>query len=214
MPTPDYSGLLDALHRQSQGQMQHAPQRPPSMNPMDAIALSTAAIPGVGDVTGLLADARRFAYEPESRTWGNAALSGLGLLPFVPSLGVVKALDDLPLTNVGKSVDGLSVGDEIKNTHSISASFNDGDYEILPGLREVNIRDFNSKPEELFYAADDIERTRKLAKEIKSSGYINPLIVVIDEEGKYILEGGHRLGALNILGKKKFPALVVKDLSQ
>ena len=42
--------------------------------------------------------------------------------------------------------------------------------------------------------------------------YIYPLIVVWDEQGLYILEGGHRFDALNMLGIKYFPALVVKDL--
>jgi ParB-like chromosome segregation protein Spo0J len=38
------------------------------------------------------------------------------------------------------------------------------------------------------------------------------LIVVEDNQGFYILEGGHRFDALCMLGSKSFPALVVKDL--
>jgi hypothetical protein len=54
-------------------------------------------------------------------------------------------------------------------------------------------------------------RTKALAEEIKQSGEVNPLIVMIDEEGPYILEGGHRYDALKILGAKSFPAIVVID---
>jgi hypothetical protein len=53
---------------------------------LDNAALATAPIPIVGDVLGLGADAHRFATDPESRTWGNAGLAALGLLPFVPPL--------------------------------------------------------------------------------------------------------------------------------
>jgi ParB-like chromosome segregation protein Spo0J len=53
---------------------------------------------------------------------------------------------------------------------------------------------------------------KKLAEEIKETNEINPLIVVIDNEGLYVLEGGHRLAALHLLGKKTLPALVVRDL--
>ena len=65
-----------------------------------------------------------------------------------------------------------------------------------------------------FYSSDDIQRTLRLAEEIKTSGEINPLIVEVnDQDDLNIIEGGHRLGALSELGLKSFPALVVVDLS-
>ena len=36
--------------------------------------------------------------------------------------------------------------------------------------------------------------------------------MVEDGEGIYVLEGGHRLGALHELGAKSFPAMYVIDL--
>lgn len=98
---------------------------------------------------------------------------------------------------------------EIPNTDSISASFEH--YEELPGIRVVPLADFDSDPYDMFYAADDIRRSKDLAQQIASSGWISPLIVVIDEEGSYVLEGGHRLAALHILGVEEFPALVVVE---
>lgn len=55
---------------------------------MDAVALGTAPVPIVGDIAGLAADAKRMYDNPEERTMGNAALAGLGLLPFVPAMTV------------------------------------------------------------------------------------------------------------------------------
>lgn len=42
-------------------------------------------LPVVGDAAGLLGDIQMMVENPDERTWGNAALSALGLLPFVPA---------------------------------------------------------------------------------------------------------------------------------
>ena len=55
-------------------------------HPMDKLAIGTAPIPIAGDIIGMLADARMFAQEPESRTPLNFGLSALGALPFVPAM--------------------------------------------------------------------------------------------------------------------------------
>lgn len=62
-----------------------------TMHPMDQAALATIPIPVLGDVTGLAADARMYAQEPEQRNMLNYGLSALGVLPFVPSVGMIKA---------------------------------------------------------------------------------------------------------------------------
>jgi hypothetical protein len=67
-----------------------------NMHPMDKAALGTSLIPGVGDAIGLAADVRMFAEEPESRTALNYGLAGLGALPLVPSLAMVKAYHGTP----------------------------------------------------------------------------------------------------------------------
>jgi|APGre2960657404_1045060.scaffolds.fasta_scaffold00890_2 hypothetical protein len=111
----------------------------------------------------------------------------------------------------GKVVDGLNVGKEVKNMGSIPASFEK--YEIDKGIRSVSMSDFpGADVNKLFRSADDIKRTKDLAEQIKKNKYVDPLIVAIDEQGPYVLEGGHRLGALNLLGIKNFPAIVVRDL--
>ncbi len=109
----------------------------------------------------------------------------------------------------GEMVDGLRVTDDIPNLSSISASDME---EIGGGVRKMSLSGWHANPEKMFYAADDIERTHALAKRIQESGEIDPLIIAFREDGPYVLEGLHRLGALYLLGKKSFPALVVKEI--
>ena len=106
------------------------------------------------------------------------------------------------------SVSGLSVNPSVPNMSSISSSL--VEYVVLPGIRSVPVSAIPAhSPRELFYAQDDLARVKKLASEISSSKSIKPLIVVVDQQGPYILEGAHRLGALHSLGISHFPAVVV-----
>jgi len=107
-------------------------------------------------------------------------------------------------------VDGRVVRDSIPNRASIEAGLNN--YEILPGVREVPFSAFTQIEPLRYYSTSEEKRTKSLATEIGRSGEINPLIVVEDAEGPYILEGGHRFDALRELGARSFPALVVLDL--
>lgn len=114
---------------------------------------------------------------------------------------------DFPLAQ--QVVDGLYVRDHVPNTSSISASLEN--YTLLNGVREIPISAFDQG-----YVAsitrDRLDaRTLSLADQIRESKEINPLIVAIDEEGPYILEGGHRFDALIANGSRSIPALVVLD---
>ena len=107
----------------------------------------------------------------------------------------------------GSTIDGFSVGHNIPNTDSISASLTD--YEILKGVRVIATSEFSLVS---YYAKNDWDRIDQLVDLISHNKYIDPLIVVEDNEGLYVLEGGHRLGAIQKLKIKHFPALVVLDL--
>ena len=109
----------------------------------------------------------------------------------------------------GDMVDGLLVRDEIPNQGSIGSSIDD--YTVLRGIREIPLTAFTQLPKLKYYSISEEARTKRLAEQIKASGEINPLIVVIDKEGPYVLEGGHRFDALREIGKTSFPALVVLD---
>jgi hypothetical protein len=111
----------------------------------------------------------------------------------------------------GDRVGGRLVRHEIPNTSSISASLER--YRVLAGIREVPFSAFGPMPPPRYYSQSEERRTKALAREIQISKEINPLVVVEDSKGPYILEGGHRFDALRELGAKSFPALVVVDLS-
>jgi len=110
----------------------------------------------------------------------------------------------------GDIVSGLTVTNNIPNTSSISASLDD--YRVLHDVRELPFSDFGDA-RSVFYASDDFAQSHILAEQIRDSRRIDPLIVVIDEDGPYILEGSHRFVALLELEMPTFPALVVEDLS-
>ena len=120
------------------------------------------------------------------------------------------ALDKL-YPKAGSKVDGRRVLKNIDNQDSIGATLDDWD--TLPGIRKVKMKEFDG-PRSVFYAADDFEKSRRLADKIKESGEISPLIIVIDAEGPYILEGAHRYVALHNLGAKKLPAMIVVDTDE
>lgn len=106
----------------------------------------------------------------------------------------------------GDVVDGRNVrGGPVPNTDSIDATLDD--YELLPGVREVPMSDFELTGKH--YSTGGTERIRELQEAIEASGEITPLIVVVEDEGPYILEGATRADALYNLGAKSFPALVV-----
>ncbi len=109
----------------------------------------------------------------------------------------------------GSTVDGRTVGNNVSNTGSISSSLDE--YEVLKGVREVSFSSFDQMGKLHFYSVSEERLTQDLAAIIKKSGYIDPLIVVHDKEGPYILEGSHRFDALRMLEAKSFPALVVLD---
>lgn len=110
----------------------------------------------------------------------------------------------------GLHVDGLKVRPDVPNMASIGSSLNT--YKILRGIREVPFSAFADGDTTQYYSKQERDRTLDLASQIKESGEISPLIVVIDADGPYILEGGHRFDALRELSKTSFPALVVRDL--
>ena len=80
-------------------------------------------------------------------------------------------------------VDGRVVRDSIPNRSSIAASLNN--YDILPGVREIPLSEFDPGPPS-YYSVSEAKWTKRLAEQIRHSGEINPLIVVEDAEGPYI----------------------------
>lgn len=115
---------------------------------------------------------------------------------------------DKKYPKAGSKVDGRKVLSNVDNTSSIGSTLYE--YEILNGIRIVKMKEFDG-PRSVFYAKNDFDKARELAERIKQSKEISPLIIVIDNEGPYILEGAHRYVALYYLKAKAFPAMVVVD---
>lgn len=116
---------------------------------------------------------------------------------------------DKRFPRAGAVVSGLEVINKIDNKDSIDASLEN--YYTYEGIRECPMSYFGTGG---YANINETKRSERLAQEIKIYKKITPLIVVIDNEGPYILEGGHRIQALQILGIKSFPALVVLDQEQ
>jgi hypothetical protein len=112
-----------------------------------------------------------------------------------------------PRVQPGETVDSRIVREHVPNTHSLSATLDN--YQVLPGIRHVQMSHFpGAAAHHMFYSADDHQRVDHLSQQIHHSKEINPLIVVHDHEGPYVLEGGHRMASLHKLGAKSFPAMV------
>lgn len=120
-----------------------------------------------------------------------------------------KELDE-KYPRVGDTSDGRTVLEDVPNTSSISASLGDT-YQVLPGIRDIPLSEFTLTGKS--YSVSETKRIENLAERIKDSGEINPLIVVQDAEGLYILEGAHRAEALYLLKAKSLPAMLVLDES-
>lgn len=116
---------------------------------------------------------------------------------------------DLKYPKAGEVVSGLKVTNNIDNIDSISASLKN--YYVYPGIRECPMSEFGEGGS---YSFAENKRSTILADEIKVSRQISPLIVVVDKEGPYILEGSHRFDALYWLSIKSFPALIILDLDE
>jgi hypothetical protein len=111
--------------------------------------------------------------------------------------------------SAGDIVNGMMVRKDIPNTSSISASLTDYS---THGLQEVPMSAFDVVGKPRYRNAQEEKRTKELARQIQQNKELNPLIVVKDAEGHYILEGGHRFDALRELDINSFPALMVHDL--
>jgi hypothetical protein len=112
----------------------------------------------------------------------------------------------------GDALGGYIAGSDVANTDSISASLEPG-YIVEPGFQKIPLAQFyGGKKPSRAYSVSEQHRTDTLALKIIESGRMDPLIIVIDNEGPYVLEGGHRLdAAYQIPGATHVPAMVVRE---
>jgi len=123
-------------------------------------------------------------------------------------------IESWPRKKAGDVAGGFIVRDETPNCSSIGASL--GDAARSCGVRDVPIGILGPAP-----SPSDLARMRLdrrivgLADSIQATNELNPLIIVVDgysnDATGYVLEGAHRINALDLLGAQSFPALVVFD---
>ena len=150
--------------------------------------------------------------EPDlSKAHGGLAMAKGGKLAALGNIGKRLLADPTAPRSVseGDVVNGMLVRKDIPNTSSIGASLSNYS---THGLQEVPMSAFQTVGKPKYYSAQEERRTKELARQIQENKELNPLIVVKDAEGHYILEGGHRFDALRELGIDSFPALMVHDL--
>lgn len=123
--------------------------------------------------------------------------------------GYSRGGDTFKEVRAGETVDGRIVREDVPNMGSIGSSLDD--YTIIPGIRSVSMSVFDAEYiQSISYDRLD-RRTKNLADEIKNSKEINPLIIAMDADGAYVIEGGHRFDALIAIGAKELPAVIVID---
>lgn len=70
-------------------------------------------VPGAGDLIGLGGDIQMYLNDPSSRTLGNAGMTALGILPFVPSVASsIKRVDDALETTTKMESRAAAKGDD------------------------------------------------------------------------------------------------------
>ena len=128
-----------------------------------------------------------------------------------PAQSVAEAPIQRAFTTVspGDEVAGLTVREDVPNMSSIGATIEN--YEILQGIRKVPRKAFDEQYLSSLDPAKLDKRTADLSDQIKQSKEINPLIVAVDDQGAYIIEGGHRFDALMTQKRESVPAVVVID---
>lgn len=124
----------------------------------------------------------------------------------------IKNARNFKVVTPGETVSGLVVQKDVPNMGSIGATLDN--YEILRGIREVPRSAFDSEYVDSLNYDELDQRTKNLITQINRSKKINPVIVGIDNQGAYIIEGGHRFDALMSQGFESIPAVVVIDKSE
>ena len=88
-PPPDRGPMVINRAPRYRGELMPGLRGEPFLNNQEAAELAFSTIPVIGDAYGLYRDLEAFRDDPSSRTWGNYALTGASLLPFLPG-GITK----------------------------------------------------------------------------------------------------------------------------
>jgi hypothetical protein len=189
-----------------------------SLDDTSKVAAGLSVTP-VGDVAGLANDARLFYQNPEMRTPANFGLSALGLLPLIPSMGMVKG--------VGKGISGSivpSMPTVPKEPEQIGMIADDvlaqGNKQIqemeglVPPVQRVAPqtairRSMPTDPNKLVFREDMQNRTSEI-REAFPDGEYPPIVTVRTDKGVEIIDG-HNRSAVAIERGQALPAVELSE---
>ena len=110
----------------------------------------------------------------------------------------------------GDTVDGRTTSTKVDNFDSVGSSYLS--FEEIPGIREMDLRTWGA--EGGFVAVDDIRHVDELAEAIRESNHIDPVIIGVGKDGEpVVVEGAHRVAAMQKLGANSIPVKLVVDTS-
>lgn len=184
---------------------------------LDTGAISMSAIPIAGDIAGLAADANMFWNDPESRTLGNFALSGLGVLPWIPNAsGALRVVKKAVKGKFSRTTTDMPYYDDLIKAH-------DSQYktEYFRDQKGVESRMVDITPDEYLNTVDegfvdggvmigiDDAKVKRYAKKLED-GETFPALTLDYARGKKLSqEGRHRALAAKMVGIDSVPVLVV-----
>ena len=148
-------------------------------------------------------------YSPavKNRMLGRSKVAGQADAAARGAGGVEGTLDEFyPL--VGDTVDGRTTSTKVDNFDSVSSTYSS--FEEVPGIREMDLRPWGD--EGGFVTRSDIEQVDELAKAIRESNHIDPVIIGVGKNGEpVVIEGAHRIAAMQKLGANSIPVKLVVD---
>lgn len=90
-PSPSGMASYQTAIQNAANRPQPKPMGQQMADVLGGVALPLSAVPIVGDIAGLGADAAMYANYPEERTLGNTAMTLAGIVPGIPGAAAVKA---------------------------------------------------------------------------------------------------------------------------
>jgi len=97
---------------------------------LGGMAVPLSVVPVAGDIAGLAADTAMYATRPEERTFGNAAMTLAGLLPFVPGASTARAAEGaLDMSQAARMQRAKEMGFDIETPmyHGTTTDFDEFD---------------------------------------------------------------------------------------
>ena len=177
---------------------------------LGAASIPMSAVPIAGDVTGILADAAMYAAYPEERTFGNYAMSALGVLPLVPGVSALRAMKNAPDVSPSPLEGTLDMSQAARVWSQTPNQVKEGEKVIQIPLKDIEHGEADapggtlSWPDAPRQVLEYANRTTPFPPiEVLTPDSDSPLFMVVD--------GSRRLEAARLRGDETISAIVPED---